>query len=467
MALFDTSVNKNSPARVLSVFSLVMINIIAVDSLRTLPFSAKLGSSLIFFYAVCAIGFFFPVALITAELATTWPKRGGIYVWVAEALGVRLGFLVVWLQWVYNVVWYPTILGLVASVVAYIINPELAHDTRFIVTVVLATFWLATILNCFGMSMSSFISAVGSIFGTLIPMFMIIGLGYAWWSAGHATQIDLSWQAIIPKVDSLGDMVLVTTILFGLVGLEMSAVHAQEVKEPKKDFPRALWISSIVILLSLVCSSLAIAVVVPGEELNLVTGLLQAYEYFFQQFNLPWMMPVVAAFIIIGAIGGISAWIIGPTKGLLAAAGDDNLPDWFNHTNRYGVPVKLLLAQAVIVSGLTMGYLFLPSIESAYLILTELTAILALMMYLLFFVAAIVLRYKQPEVERPYRIPGGALGMWFVAGIGFLTTAFALMLGFIPPSQVDVGNVSTYQLLLLIGVALFCLPAWFIHKKNV
>ena len=73
-----------------------MINIIAVDSLRTLPFSAKFGSSLIFYYLACAVLFFIPVALVTAELATAWPKNGGIYVWVREAFGARFGFLVIW-----------------------------------------------------------------------------------------------------------------------------------------------------------------------------------------------------------------------------------------------------------------------------------------------------------------------------------------------------------------------------------
>src|SRR6478672_5976935 len=101
--------------KVLSVFSLVMINIIAVDSLRTLPISAKLGMSLIFYYVIAALIFFIPVALVAAELATAFPNTGGIYVWVREAFGKRVGFITIWLQWIYNVVWYPTILAFIAA----------------------------------------------------------------------------------------------------------------------------------------------------------------------------------------------------------------------------------------------------------------------------------------------------------------------------------------------------------------
>ena len=56
----------SSPKRVLSVFSLVMINVIAVDSLRTLPISAQLGFSLVTYYAFAALAFFIPVALVAA-----------------------------------------------------------------------------------------------------------------------------------------------------------------------------------------------------------------------------------------------------------------------------------------------------------------------------------------------------------------------------------------------------------------
>src|SRR3990167_7253158 len=107
------TVNHSSSRRVLSVFSLVMINVIAVDSIRTLPMAASYGALLITLYLIAALAFFIPTALITAELATTWPEKGGIYTWVKLAFGPKWGLCVVYLQWIYNVVWYPTILTLI------------------------------------------------------------------------------------------------------------------------------------------------------------------------------------------------------------------------------------------------------------------------------------------------------------------------------------------------------------------
>lgn len=452
--------------RVLSVFSLVMINVIAVDSLRTLPISATFGANLIFYYILLAFIFFIPVALVTAELATTWPKNGGIYIWVREAFGHSTGFLVIWLQWVYNLVWYPAILSTIALITSYLIDPTVPASPAMTVGIVLTVFWLSTIGNFFGMQVSSLISTICSIVGTLLPMIGIICLGIWWVVARHGMpQISLTMDAIIPQIDSIRDLALVTTIIFGLIGLEMSAVHAQEVKNPKHDYPTALKYSGVIIILTLLLGSLAVALVVPSADLNIVTGVVQAYNFFCLELNAPWLLPAIAVAIIIGSIGTIAAWIIGPTKGLLIAAQEDNLPKIFAHTNAKGVPVAILILQGIIVSLLSLLFILLPSIEIAYLILTQLTAILALFMYVLIFVAGITLRYKKPEVERPYKIPFGNVGMWVVGTMGAVCSFLAMCLGFVPPSQVVIGDPILYQLLLICGLAVFCLPAVFIHKK--
>ncbi|HSX19860.1 MAG TPA: amino acid permease [Gammaproteobacteria bacterium] len=452
--------------RVLSVFSLVMINVIAVDSLRTLPLSAKFGSTLIFYYVVLALLFFIPVALVTAELATTWPKKGGIYVWVREAFGHSMGFLVIWLQWVYNIVWYPAILATIAVIFSYLIDPHVPASPVLTVSIVLVVFWLSTLGNFFGMQVSSLISTIGSIIGTIVPMLAIIALGIWWVVTKHGTpQIELTWDAIIPQIDSISDLALVTTMIFGLMGLEMSAVHAQEVKNPKCDYPVALSYSGVIIVLTLLIGSLAVALVVPNRDLNIVTGVIQAFKYFCVELHAPWLLPGIAIAIIIGAVGSIAAWIIGPTKGLLVAAQEDNLPKIFAYTNAKGVPVAILIVQGVIVSLLSLLYVLLPTIETAYLVLTQLTAILALLMYVLMFVAAITLRYRKPDIERPYKIPFGNAGMWFIGTLGAVSSFMAMCLGFVPPSQVMIGDPMLYQLLLVCGVALFCIPAFFIHKR--
>lgn len=453
------------PKRVLSVFSLVMINVIAVDSLRTLPLSAKLGFSLVSYYLFAALAFFIPVALVAAELATAFPKTGGIYVWVREAFGRRAGFITIWLQWIYNVVWYPTILAFIAATFAYLFAPDLANHKFFLLASILSLFWLFTILNCFGMRVSSIVSTVGALIGTLLPMIGIIVLGVFWLIQGKPIQIQSS-ASWLPDFSSLGNLSLFSVVLFGLLGMEMSAVHAEEVKNPQRDYPRALLYSTILIFSTLVLGSLAIVMVVPVEKLSVVSALIDAYAIFFNSYNMHWMVSITAICIILGGLSGVSAWIIGPTKGLLVSAKDGCLPHSFAKTNKYGAPVRILIIQGLIFTILSTLFILLDSINAAYWILSDLCAQMALLVYVFMFAAAIKLRYSHKDQKRAYKIPGGNIGIWIVAGLGLICCLITILIGFVPPTQIPVGNVTFFESFLVGGLIIFVLVPWFLAKRN-
>lgn len=455
----------SQPKKVLSVFSLVMINVIAVDSLRTLPISAKLGLSLVSYYIVAAFTFFIPVALVAAELATAYPNTGGIYVWVREAFGKRAGFITIWLQWIYNVVWYPTILAFIAATLSYLIDPALENNKYYLLGTVLGLFWLFTILNCFGMKVSSIVSAIGATLGTVLPMLLIIVLAVIWSIQGNpiATGYSANW---IPNFESLGNLSLFSVVLFGLIGMEMSAVHAEEVKNPQRDYPKALFYSTILVISTLSLGSLAIVIVVPNNNLSVVSGLIDAYAAFFKAYNMPWMTSVIAVLIILGSLSGVSAWIIGPTKGLLVSARDGSLPARFAYTNKYGAPTTILFTQAIIFSALSSVFILLHSINAAYWILSDLCAQMALLVYVFMFAAAIKLRYSQPNHPRGYTIPGKNAVMWLLCGTGTLCCLVAMFIGFVPPAQIPIENVFIFELFLIGGLVLFVLIPWLLAKKH-
>jgi putative glutamate/gamma-aminobutyrate antiporter len=451
--------------KVLSVFSLVMINIIAVDSLRTLPISAKLGLSLMSYYIIAALVFFIPVALVAAELATAYPNTGGIYIWVREAFGKRAGFITIWLQWIYNVVWYPTIMSFIAATMAYLIAPELTNNKYFLLVTSLILFWIFTVINCFGMKISSLVSVIGASIGTILPIIAIIILAFIWILQGRPTAVNYpsSW---LPDFSSLGNMSLFSAVLFGLIGMEMSAVHAEEVKNPQRDYPRALLYSTFVIISTLSLGSLAIVIVVPNDSLSVVSGLIDAYAVFFKSYHMPWMTSIMAVLIILGGLSGVSAWIIGPTKGLLVSARDGSLPNALARVNKHGAPVTILILQAIIFTLLISIFIMLDSINAAYWMLSDLSAQMALMVYVIMFSAAIKLRFSQPNHPRGYTIPGGKIVMCIVAGTGLVCCVLAMLIGFVPPSQIPVGNVYLFESFLIGGLILFVVIPWFLAKKH-
>ncbi|MBI2743426.1 MAG: amino acid permease [Chlamydiales bacterium] len=453
--------------RVLTFFQVVMINVIAVDSIRNLPFAATYGFTLVFFYLAAGLLFFLPAALVAAEMGTGWPTTGGLYIWVREAFGKKVSLVILWLNWLYNLFWFPTIMALIAGAITYLFDPALATNKIYMACTVVALFWGITLINCFGMKLSSQFSSFAAIFGTLLPMLGIILLAVWWIVKKEPMQISFSWEHFLPSSFDYANGAYLTNVLFGLIGLEMSAVHAEEMRSPERDYPRSLFLSALIILATTILSSLAIAIVVPDKELSLVTGTLQAFATFADILKFSWILPLAALFIAFGGLGGAAAWIIGPSKGLMVASKDGSLPRILMKENRHGVPINVLILQAIIVTLLSTAFVLMPTVSGSFWLLSLMTAQLALVVYIFMFASALILHHKKPHVYRSFKIPGGRIGIWIIASIGILSCIFVIGLGFIPPSHTPIQNILAYELMLIGGMLLFAvLPFLFLLKRR-
>lgn len=462
---------KNSGSqKFLGVFTLALLSVSAIISLRNLPTTALLGAEVIGFFAVAGIGFFIPVALVCAELASGWPQKGGVYLWVKEAFGADIGFLAVWLQWIESVVWLPTILSFIAATAAYLIDPNLIDNKMFIVTIMLTVLWATTFLNFRGLKTSSLFSSMGVLFGTIVPSVILIALGFSHFSTGvEQGLLQFTVDSLTPRAE-FNDLVTFTAILLGLCGMEIPAYHVHSAKNPQRDFPRAMFLATFIILTLYVFGSLAIAAVVPKEEMHLIAGPMQAFHVFFNAFGLGWVSPCLALLTLIGSLALLNTWIIGPSKGILSSTEQGFMPKLFKHTNKNEVPTTLLYLQAICGSLLISIFVFNPSIKASYWIVNTLAAQLYLMMYFILFLAVIRLRYNQPNVVRRYKIPGGKIGIWCVGGLGAITSLMALLIGFVRPNDIEVHHCAAdYALLLFSGMVFFSSPPliflW-LHKRK-
>ncbi|MBU0734540.1 MAG: amino acid permease [Proteobacteria bacterium] len=442
----------------LGIFSIAMINLAIIYSIRGLPLLAEEGTSAAFYLLASAVFFLIPVAFISAELATGWPPKGpgGIYVWVREALGERWGFVAVWMQWSENVIWFPTVLSFIGATIAYIFMPSLANNKVYMLATILVTYWAGTFANFRGMKTSAWISTLGVI-GTMLSTALIVGLGITWLISGNPLQIELTWDAMLPDMHNIHNLVFLAGVMVITSGIEVSAVHEGEVTNPGRVFPRAILLSTVISFCALLLGAMAIAFVVPAKEISLVAGVMEAFEKFFEAYHVKWLVPVIAVLVVIGSIGEVSAWILGPSKGLLVTARDGVLPPFFQRSNEQHVPVTILWVQAFIVTGLVLIFLLMPTVSSAYWILTALTAQIYLIMYILLFVAGIVLRYKEPNTPRAFRVPVGNAGMWFLGILGTIGAIFTLFIGFLPPSQIEEGNIYFYEGFLIAGMLIMVL----------
>ena len=444
----------------LGVFALAMMNVATVMSLRGLPMMAEEGLTMFFYILFSSLLFLIPVSLVSAELATGWPQTGGVYRWVKIAFGARTGFVAIWLQWLQNVVWYPTVLSFAAGALSYLFfDNTLAENRFFNFAIIVIVFWLATLVNFKGVKLAGKLTTIGVIGGTIIPGLLIISLGIIWWLSGNPLEFLKAAPGetvtFLPNFSKFSTVAFLGGIILLFAGMEVQAVHVADMENPAKEYPKAIFIAMFIIIIIFTLGSLSISAVMPASDISLNAGIMQAFKELFTKFGIGWLLPVMGFLAAFGALAGVLAWIAGPSKGLLATATDGDLPPFMAKVNKYGVQQNILIIQGVIVTGLAFVFLIMPNVSSAYFVLSVLTVSPYLVMYLILYATFIKLRYSQPDVKRAYMLPGGKVGMWLVGGIGTLAVLFAFIIGFFPPAQLEIGSPTFYVWFLISGVVVF------------
>lgn len=449
------------PQRILGASAIALMTVAATDSLRNLPSMAVYGWASVSWFLLGTLLFLVPIALVAAELATGWPIAGGVYAWVREAFGERWGFLAVWCEWAENVVWFPSILTFIATTLVYAISPEASTSGPLLLIVMAAVLWILTLVNLQGLRATSLLERFGVIAGTMIPQVALVVLALVWMAQGRPSEIAFSVEALKPELD-LTTLPLVATVVLLFAGIELSGYHALETKDPQRDYPRAILSAAAVIFVLSVLSTLAIAIVVPLDQLNLAAGIIQAFSDFLDAFGLGVLLPVVAVLTAVGAMATLTTWMLGPAKGLGVAARRGNLPPLFSRFSENGVPASTLILQSVMGTAFCALIVLVPSINAAYWLFTALTTQILATMYILLFAAALQLRRTRPDQARPYRVPGGRWGMRLACAAGFASCTFVLVIGFFPP-----GNEQTaipYPIIMAIGYGLLIVPPFIFQR---
>lgn len=451
---------------------LALMTAAAVISLRGLPMMAQEEMTMFFYIGFATFLFLIPAALVAAELGSAFAAEGGgVYTWVKEAFNKRMGFTAIFLQWIQNVVWYPTVLGFAAACIAYMVGkPELSQDGVYVGVFAIVMYWLATLLTFMGTSFISKITSQGFLIGTVLPGVIIIIVALVWVMGGNPVSFehipDTVSQIVnveaghahprfFPHMTGMSDIAFLAGILLLFAGVEVHAVHAQDLKNPQRQFPAAMLLAALISFVLFTFGSLAVAIVAPYKTINLQSGVLETFHDVFAHYNVSWLTNVMGLLTAFGALAGVMSWISGPSRGLLWTAKEGLLPDFMKKTNNNGVQINILLLQGAIVTVLSSLYIVMKDVSVAFFLLTALTIGVYLVMYMMMYLAGIKLRYTQPDLPRGYKVPGGKAGMWIVAGVGFLAVVFSFIVTFFPPSQLPVGSPAFYTGLVTVGTAFF------------
>lgn len=432
--------------------------ITTVVSLRGLASQAEFGIQSIFWYLLAGIAFLIPFSLVCAELASTYTHSGGLYRWVSEAFGTRWGWTAMYLEWQCLVIWFPAVLMFGAVSLAYVFWPEsfdstLSSNKLYTILIVLGVYWFATFNSFRGMGKANFVSQTGGLFGTIIPGIILVILGIVYLCLGD--KIELAAEPFFPDFSKVSTIVFAASIFLFFGGMEMNAVHVQNMRNPGRDYPKAVFLAAVVILAVFILGTLAIGLVIPVKDINLLATLLVTYHKLFEAIHVPWLGNIVALFVAYGVIGQVSVIVTGPSTGLVAVGESGYLPPSLQKKNAHGIDTKILYVQGIFVTVLSLALVVLPSVESAYQILSQMSTILYLILCTMIYMAFMRLRRTQPNKKRGFRVPGGKFVEYLIGIVGIAGVVFASVLSFFPPSQINTGSPTVYVTILIVGVLFF------------
>jgi glutamate:GABA antiporter len=430
--------------RTMGTRDLVLFNLVAVIGLRWLATSAKSGPSSLTLWVLAAVFFFIPLGLAVSELSTLYPSEGGIYAWTRRRFGEGHGFFCGWCYWIVNVLYYPQLLISTAVIATFALGmgqTHLADSLPYVLTVCLASLWFAVGLNIVGLSTGKWLQNVGGV-GMYLTGVIVIAVGVVAYLSHHPSANPITARSLVPNFRSFDEVNLWASIAFAFAGMELAACMGEEIDNPRRTLPLAVYISAPLIAACYMLGTASVLWLVPTRDMNIVSGFLQAVDTGARQMGawMWWLAPLAAVGYTIGCLGTVGAWLSGPARVAFVIGLDRYLPPAFGRIHpRWKTPYVAILVQAVIASII----LLLPllgkgtTVETFYLGLLDAQVLIYFVPFIYLFACILFDRAgdrSDRARETSAMIPGGRPGRLIVGGAGMFVTLFAMVVAVVHPA---------------------------------
>jgi glutamate:GABA antiporter len=424
--------------RVMGFWDVLLFNIAAVLGPRWIAAAAHNGASSISLWVLAALLFFLPTTFIVVELSTRYPEEGGLYVWSKRAFGEFHGFIAGWTYWIYTFFYFPGLLMASAAMAAYIGGvraASLASSRTFLVSGSFLLLLVAVLLNIIGLNIGKWLQNAGGI-GTYLPLLMLVVLGgYLWQRNGSVTHFTRS--NILPTWD-WGNVNFWPQIAFAFVGIELVSAMSEEIREPRKTLPRAIFGSGLLIALVYIAGTFAVLALLPAETVDPKSGVFQALASGSTVLRIGFLSVIAAVLVTAGNAGGVGSTVAGVARIPFVVGIDRYLPAAFGKIHRkWKTPWVSILVQAAISGAILLVIQVNETANSAYQILVDAGTILYFIPFLYMYAAVIKLAYRPDRraSASAVLIPGGKFGVWLAGSLGFSVVLGGIALSLIPPGE--------------------------------
>jgi amino acid transporter len=433
-------------------WDVLFFNIATVLGPRWVAAAAHNGTSSISLWVCTAILFFIPYALVVNELSSRFPSEGGLYVWAKEAFGDFHGFVAGWTYWTYTVFYFPALLLASAAMSAYVIGPkgaQLSQDRTFLLVVSFALLAVAVGLNIIGLNIGKWLQNAGGV-STYLPLVILCGVAFvAWRHFGSQTHITVQNMQVHWNWDTVNFW---SQIAFAFTGMELVSAMSDEVRNPQRTLPRAVIASGALISAMYIAGTIAVLVLMPAADVSPTSGVFSAVTIGSTLLGVEFLGIVAALLVTVGNAGGVGSTVAGIARVPFIVGIDRYLPAAFGKIHpKWRTPYISIIVQAVLSGGVLLLSQVNESMRGAYQVLVDITIIIYFIPFLYMFAAVIKLAARRDRTTNSdaVLIPGGKIGVWIIAGIGFVVVLAAIVISAVPPG--DSANKFLFEVKLFVG----------------
>jgi amino acid transporter len=438
--------------KTMGFWDVLLFNIATVLGPRWIAAAGHNGTSSISLWVLAAVFFFVPGALVINELSSRFPEEGGLYAWSREAFGPFHGFVAGWTYWIYTVFYFPGLLLASASMAAYIFGGRsvaLAQDRTFLLTVSLSLLVVAVVLNIIGLNIGKWLQNGGGV-GTYVPLVILVGVAalvtFRYGSATHFTVKNMmptwNWDTVN----------FWSQIAFAFTGLELVSAMSEEVRDPRRTLPRAVFGAGALIALMYIAGTFAILALVPAANLDPQSGVFNAIAVGSIALKIGVLGILAAILVTVGNAGGVGSTVAGIARVPFVVGVDRYLPAAFGKIHsKWKTPWVSILVQATVSGAILLGSQISETTRGAYQFLIDAGIILYFIPFLYMFAAVIKLAARKDRNENPHAVlvPGGKLGVWIAGGLGFVVVLVGIFVSLVPPG--DSSNKLGFEMKLVGG----------------
>lgn len=441
---------------------MILFSVCSIVVLDTVGSSSAMGVQGISVWILALILFFIPYGLISAELGSTWPEAGGIYIWTKLAFGDFFGTLVSWLYWINVVYWMPSVYVTFAGTLTSIFTPSMPKWGQCLIAVSLI--WITVCLGIFNFNFSEKLANIGAVIKISVLMFLgIIGVIYA---ARFGIANNISPSSF--KISLNNTLSFAPTVIYNLLGFEVISSLANKFDNPKKDVPKSIMLAGVLIGFVYIFGIFGILAVIPTNKINIVTGLCDALKILVFNVlgkNFSYVYFFLAICFLFTLVTNMVAWALG-SNNVISETGLDKKMKLLGHKHpKYKTPDYAYYIMGIVGSIIVAtNYIGVQNIQQIYWTIFAFSSIIFLIPYTFMFAAVLKLRYIESDKVRPYKIPGGKFTIWISVIIGEILLLGSIIFFFLPPASTK--NIFRYEFFLIIGVAITICIGIFISLKD-